>query len=86
MAALITTSAFDQGFIASNGISEFATGQLAESAGQSNAALIYGGNARENSIRARKLLGWSPSKGSILDEIPVAVASEAARLGIVKKL
>jgi hypothetical protein len=85
MAEIITKSAFEQGFIFKNKISTFETDDLAKSAGHSNAALIYGGNARERSIRAKKLLGWSPSRGSIFDEIPVAVASEAARLGISAK-
>lgn len=83
MAELIAKAAFDQGFISSKNVSEFETGELAQSAGHSSAALIYGGNAREKSFRAAKLLGWSPSKGSIFDEIPLAVASEAKRLGLV---
>jgi hypothetical protein len=85
MGKLIAESAFKQGFITTDRVSEFETGQLSESAGHSNAALIYGGNARENSIRAKKLLGWLPSRGSIFEEIPVAVASEAAGLGLSAK-
>jgi hypothetical protein len=85
MAELITKSAFEQGFILNNKIAAFETGDLAKSAGHSNAALIYGGNARERSIRAKKLLGWSPSRGSIFEEISTAVASEAARLGLSAK-
>ena len=82
MAELIAKSAFNQGYISGDTVSEFATGQLAESAGHSNAALIYGGNAREKSIRARRLLGWSPSRRSIFEEIPTAVSSEASALGL----
>lgn len=83
MKELIAKSAFNQGFISSDTVSEFATGQLAESAGHSNSALIYGGNAREESIRARRLLGWSPSRHSIFEVIPAAVASEADGLGMI---
>jgi hypothetical protein len=85
VAKRITKSAFEQGFISTDKVSKFETGQLAASTGQSNAALIFGGNAREVSIRAKKLLGWSSSRPSIFEEIPVAVASEAARLDMVKK-
>lgn len=82
MAELITKSAVAQKFISKNKVTQFETGDLAKSAGHSNAALIYGGNAREKSIRAKRLLGWLPSKGSIFDEIPRAVESEATRLGL----
>jgi hypothetical protein len=69
--------------ISSNDVSEFTSAEFAKSAGHSHAALIFGGNAREETIRARRLLGWTPSRGSIFDEVPAAVESEAAQLGIV---
>lgn len=85
MARLIAKSAHQQGFIRTEEVSEFSNEDLAKSAGHSHAALIFGGNARETTIRARKLLGFNPSRHSIFDEIPAAVTSEAARLGIVKR-
>lgn len=84
MASLIAKSAYEQGFIGTDEVSEFSNEDLAKSAGHSHAALIFGGNARENTIRARKLLGFNPSRHSIFDEIPTAVTSEAARLRISK--
>ncbi|KFX91872.1 hypothetical protein V490_05679 [Pseudogymnoascus sp. VKM F-3557] len=85
VARQITKCAFELGFISSDGVSEFTSEELAKSAGHSHAALIFGGNAREKTIRARTLLGYNPTRHSIFEEIPTAVASEAARLGITRK-
>lgn len=85
MSAYITRVAYDKGYISSDSVSEFSPEELTQSAGHAPASLVFGGNARESSIRARKLLGWSPSRGSIWDEIPQAVESEAARLNVTKK-
>jgi len=82
VAAAITSYAYQKGYIKSGVLFEFSSEELASSAGHSHAAVIFGGNAREESIRARKLLGWIPTRGSIFDEVPAAVDSEAARLGI----
>lgn len=81
---LVAKAAYQQGLIASDKTFEFTSDELTRSAGHSNAALVFGGNAREKSIRAGKLLDWTPSRGSIFDEISVAVAAEAVRLHIIK--
>lgn len=80
VARRVAKSAREQGFIGTEEVSEFSDEELARSAGHSDAALVFGGNARETTIRARKLLGFNPSRHSIFEEIPIAVASEAARL------
>ena len=82
VATSITRTAYELGYIASKDISEFNDEESSRSAGHSSASLIFGGNAREKSIRARKLLDWNPSRGSLFDEIPAAVKTEAERLGL----
>jgi hypothetical protein len=84
VAKLITKVAYEQRLIASNKVSEFDSGQLASSVGHSHAALIFGGNARESAVRAEKLFGYYVSRPSIYEEIPQAVANEAAVLGHIK--
>ena len=86
MAAAIARVAHDKGYIPSDSVFEFSKEQQTQSAGHAPASLVFGGNARENTIRARKLLGYSPSRGSIFDEIPQAVESEAARLKLTKEV
>jgi hypothetical protein len=85
MGKQIARVAFENGLIKSDQVYEFSDEELARSAGHSHAALIFGGNAREQSVRARKLLGWNPTRHSIYEEIPEAVAAEAKRSGIVRK-
>jgi hypothetical protein len=85
MAQLIAKHAHEQGLIGSDQVSEFSSKELAKSAGHSHAALAFGGNARENTVRARELLGWQPFRLSIFDEVPVAVATAAARLRMTKE-
>jgi nucleoside-diphosphate-sugar epimerase len=45
-------------------------------------AASWGMNSRGTASRARKVLGWNPVENSLLDETPVIVRSEAARLGM----
>jgi nucleoside-diphosphate-sugar epimerase len=45
-------------------------------------AASWGMNSRGQAVRARKVLGWSPQEGSLNDEVPEIVRSEAARLGL----
>lgn len=49
-----------------------------------NARYSVGTNSRGVSIRAKKLLGWKPAKGDMMDEIPAVVDSEARLLGLVQ--
>ena len=47
-----------------------------------NARKSVGTNSRGVSIRGKKLLGWRPVEGGIMDELPTAVDSEARLLGL----
>lgn len=42
-------------------------------------------NSKSQASRARKLLGWKPSRRGVKEEIPDIVAGEAKRLGITPK-
>ena len=82
MAASIARIAHEKRYIASAAVSEFSPDEANRLIGHSPASLLFGANARENTIRERKLLDWTPFRGSLFDEIPQAVESEAARLGL----
>lgn len=43
----------------------------------------WGSNSRGHAIRARKLLGWKPSRPSLMELIPDIVDLEAKRLGLI---
>ena len=43
-----------------------------------------GANSRGSSIRAKRLLGWKPSRPSLFETLPVSVDVEASKLGLVK--
>jgi nucleoside-diphosphate-sugar epimerase len=43
--------------------------------------VLWGTNARQNSQRARRLLGWCPNGRSLESDIPDTVEQEAKRLG-----
>lgn len=45
-------------------------------------SVTWGINSKSFANRARKNLGWEPSRGSMKDAIPEIVFSEAKRLGI----
>lgn len=42
-------------------------------------------NSKSKASRARKLLGWKPTRRGLIEEIPDVVAGEAKRLGITAK-
>ncbi|KAL4914757.1 NAD(P)-binding protein [Aspergillus aurantiobrunneus] len=46
----------------------------------SHAAVLWGTNARQDSQRARQLLGWQPKGRSLEEEIPRTVGDEGKRL------
>ncbi|KAK5459862.1 hypothetical protein LTS15_003991 [Exophiala xenobiotica] len=48
------------------------------------ASYSIGTNSQGVSVRGKKLLGWKPKMGSIQDELPIAVDSEAHLLGLKK--
>lgn len=43
-------------------------------------SLSWGMNSRGRALRARKILGWKPSRPSLLEELPEIVQSESQRL------
>lgn len=45
---------------------------------------IFGTNSRGVCLRAKKLLGWAPSRKSLKEEIPSIVESEARRVGLTQ--
>lgn len=47
-----------------------------------SSSLTWGINSKSFASRARKNLGWEPTRGSLKDAIPEIVSSEAKRLGI----
>ncbi|KAJ9663506.1 hypothetical protein H2198_000772 [Neophaeococcomyces mojaviensis] len=49
-----------------------------------NSKFRVGTNSRGESIRAKKLLGWTPKERSLMEEIPTMVADEARALGLTK--
>lgn len=68
IATLIAEAAHQQGYIP-------------EAKTQEGEYRSYGANSKSVAARARKYLGWEPHGGSLRDEIPNIVASEAKRLG-----
>lgn len=46
------------------------------------AGRTYALNSKSFASRARKYLGWEPTRGGLKEGIPEAVSSEADRLGI----
>ena len=47
-------------------------------------AYLWGTNSRSKAIRARKLLGWTPSQKSMAELLPEIIESEAKALGLMK--
>ncbi len=82
MARSVAQEVFKQGFIKDSKVESL-------SLDDANNAIPFGGwkwgmNSRCRAIRARKLLGWSPTGESIGSLIPSIVKVEATDLGLVK--
>ncbi|KAJ5165309.1 uncharacterized protein N7500_007139 [Penicillium coprophilum] len=77
----VAQSAFDKKLIASPDVESLDRAQTTDI----NSAGVYawGTNSRGNSIRARKLLGWTPQKPKLIDLIPEIVEGEAKSLGLL---
>lgn len=71
----VAEAAFDQGYIKTKELKPLPVGEL--KAGE----FTWGRNSRGDAKRARKYLGWKPTK-NLKDEISAIVASEAALLGL----
>ncbi|MCJ1244710.1 hypothetical protein MMC30_001909 [Trapelia coarctata] len=79
---LVALAAHKQGFIHSDEVVNLSAEEVAKL--HPFAPMFWGANSRCKAIRARKLLGWSPTERTIQDEVPDAVHSEAAALGLVE--
>ncbi len=79
VAGWIAEEALAQGYIKSHEIKE-TTAQELDFVG----VALWNWKVDCKSIRARKLFGWEPKQGSLKDEIPAIVKSEAEKLGVGK--
>lgn len=79
---LVASAAQQQGFISSDEVVSLSA--LEADKLSSHGSALWGANSRCRAIRARKLLGWSPTGTSLIDEIPLAVESEAKKLGLIQ--
>ncbi|KAK2027499.1 NAD(P)-binding protein [Colletotrichum zoysiae] len=70
-----------QGLLGEPEVRELSFDEAVESPAGFEAA-SWGMNSRGRAVRARKVLGWEPREGSLEDEIPTIVRSEAARAGL----
>ena len=46
--------------------------------------LVWGTNSRGESIRGKRLLGWSPHRAPLMEDLPEAVEIEAKDLGLIQ--
>ena len=51
---------------------------------ETGGAIIWGTNSRCKAIRARKLLGWTPTEQTLEADVPRLIESEAKRAGLVQ--
>ena len=79
---VVASSAQQQGFISSDEVVSVSAEEADKLS--SYGSVLWGTNSRCRAIRARKLLGWSPTEKSLIDEIPLAVESEAKKLGLIQ--
>jgi hypothetical protein len=85
VAKSIAKVAHEQGLMAFGKVLEFDSEQLARCAGCSHAALIFGGNAGERTVRAEKLFGYYASRPSIFEEIPQVVPARLLGWDLVSR-
>lgn len=82
-AKIIASTAKDQGFLPSDEVVTMSSDDANQQFG-AYASYMWGTNSRCRSIRARKLLGWSPRERSMNEEIAEIVKIEAKSLGLVQ--
>jgi len=80
----LTREAYQQGLISSEKAFDIQSTERAQLA--SIGPALWNICSRARAIRARRLLQWQPQEGSLLDEVPNIVASEAQRADIRSKL
>ncbi|KAJ5712396.1 hypothetical protein N7493_008864 [Penicillium malachiteum] len=77
----IAQVACEKGYIPTAEVTNLDDGELmGENLGYGQ--LMWGSNSRGTSIRARRLLEWTPTRPTLLEEIPGIVDGEAQSLGI----
>lgn len=79
---VVASTAQQQGLISSDEVVSVSAEEADKLSGHGSA--LWGANSRCRAIRARKLLGWSPTEKSLIDEIPLVVESEAKKLGLIQ--
>ncbi|RJE21099.1 hypothetical protein PHISCL_06563 [Aspergillus sclerotialis] len=77
---LIANAAHSHGLVDSSLVTEISHDEADKLS--PHAGILWGTNARQNSQRARELLGWTPKGRSLEEEIPHTVLAEATRLGL----
>ncbi|KAL2838520.1 NAD(P)-binding protein [Aspergillus pseudoustus] len=75
----VAQAAKDLGLIESAEVKELSPEEADKLSG--HGSVLWGTNAKQNSQRARQLLGWEPKGISLEQEVPQTVQVEAARLG-----
>lgn len=75
---LISQAAHSQGLTEQTAVAEISHDEADELS--THAGILWGTNARQDSQRARQLLGWSPKGRALVEDIPDTVRAEAARL------
>lgn len=82
IARLIAKEAKKQGLIEEDRVE---TKDFDEVVAEAWAGSTWALNSKSKAVRARKLLGWKPTRRGLIEEIPDVVAGEAKRLGITAK-
>ncbi|KAL4964616.1 uncharacterized protein BDV14DRAFT_200671 [Aspergillus stella-maris] len=80
IAALVADEVHKLGYADKPGLTQSITPQECDSEFFAHGAVVLGTNARGRALRARKLLGWEPVKGTLEEYIPETVAIEARSL------
>ncbi|KAL8663730.1 MAG: hypothetical protein Q9202_003676 [Teloschistes flavicans] len=79
---LVAAAAHKQGFISSDKVETLPDKEINEL--DASGTALWGANSRCRALRARKLLGWSPKRKSIEEDVPDTVAYEADLIGLVQ--
>lgn len=79
----IAEVAHQKGFISTADVDELSFKEAAEV--NPFAPMAVGSNSRGHAIRARKLLGWNPTKPGLFELIPDIVDVQAQQLGVAQK-
>lgn len=81
MARFVAMEAHSQGFLSTKDVSIISDEDAKKLTHRGD--VLWAANSRCKAVRARKLLGWSPSEKDVWGEVGAIVASEAKLLGLV---